>query len=580
MPARQQEETAKPALRIPKRVVQFRTRPPGPRIPPTPQDRTRILLQARRYAAEFCPSPPLPLPELMACAERVLQLAGQSPAYRDFAAVVLHNELWRETLAGIPFERRLLLLPKCLRPEGKCPAPIDEFGLLCKQCGLCPIQDLQAEAERLGYAVLVAEGTQVVTSLLESGKIDAVVGVSCLNVLEKAFPYLESAAIPGVAIPLLQEDCANTTVDLDWVWDYLELTSEDRTWRMDLPALKKRVRSWFAPETLEAVMGPPQGQAERLAREWLLREGKRWRPFLLTAVRQALSENPEAPPPESVRPIAVAIECFHKASLIHDDIEDGDESRYGRKTFHVEQGVPSALNAGDLLIGEGYRLLAEAPLRQEQRLAMLQAAACAHRRLCRGQGADLEWAARPRPLTSREALEIFRSKTAPAFEAALRLGALAAGLKEEAAVTATLRRYSEALGIAYQIRDDLEDFAAGAADSDLAGARPGLIAAILWERADAAQRRAIEACWRAPAKQRAAFLPQMRELAERLEAEPQARRLLETYKEEAILALRDLENPNLKGLLLRTVARIFNDPETGGWCSRFDRRAAKGAESR
>ena len=64
--------------------------------------------------------------------------------------------MWRDALAGIPYERRLLLMPKCLRVESKCPAPFDEFGLLCKKCGLCSIQDLQEEAERLGYAVLVA----------------------------------------------------------------------------------------------------------------------------------------------------------------------------------------------------------------------------------------------------------------------------------------------------------------------------------------------------------------------------------------------------------------------------------------
>src|SRR6201988_1972478 len=95
-----------------------------------------------------------------------------------------------------------------------CPAPFDEFGLLCKQCGLCSIQDLQNEAERLGYAVLVAEGSALVMSLIQTGKIEAIVGVSCLSVLERAFPYMEAAAIPGVAVPLLQDACIGTTLDL------------------------------------------------------------------------------------------------------------------------------------------------------------------------------------------------------------------------------------------------------------------------------------------------------------------------------------------------------------------------------
>ena len=65
-------------------------------------------------------------------------------------------------MATVPFEKRLLLMPKCLRIESKCPAPFDEFGLLCKQCGLCSIQDFQNEAEKLGYAVLVAVGSAIV----------------------------------------------------------------------------------------------------------------------------------------------------------------------------------------------------------------------------------------------------------------------------------------------------------------------------------------------------------------------------------------------------------------------------------
>jgi geranylgeranyl diphosphate synthase type II len=157
-------------------------------------------------------------------------------------AVLLNSEVWREQLATVPFERRLLLLPKCLRVEDKCPAPFDEFGLLCKQCGLCSIQDLQVEAERLGYAVLVAEGSAIVMSIIATGKIDAIVGVSCLSVLEKAFPYMESAAIPGVAIPLLQDDCVDTNIDLDWVWDVIHLSSEDQTRRLDLDATATRSR--------------------------------------------------------------------------------------------------------------------------------------------------------------------------------------------------------------------------------------------------------------------------------------------------------------------------------------------------
>src|SRR5216117_1416974 len=354
-------------LVIPRHIVQQRVRPPKKNIPQTTVQRNHYLHVVRNYVAEYNPVPPLPVEELRTHAIRMVEMLKCDPIYRDYIGVLLNNEMWRETLASVPYERRLLLLPKCLRVESKCPAPFDEFGLLCKQCGLCTIQDLQAEAEKLGYAVLVAEGSAIVMSLIQTGKIEAIVGVSCLSVLERAFPYMEAAAIPGVAVPLLQDDCIDTTVDLDWVWDYIHLTSDDQTRRLDLSQLRDEVDGWFTRESLEKIMGAVEGETERIGREWLLRAGKRWRPFLAVSAYQALRNTPGAPLPQDIRNIAVAVESFHKASLIHDDIEDNDKQRYGEKTLHEEHGVAVALNVGDLLIGEGYRLLAGSQASAEQR---------------------------------------------------------------------------------------------------------------------------------------------------------------------------------------------------------------------
>src|SRR6266516_4822893 len=298
-------------LVIPRHIVQQRVRPPKKNIPQTAVQRNHFLHVVRNYVAEYNPVPPLPVEELKVHAERVVETLKCDSIYRDYIGVLINNEMWRETLASVAYDRRLLLLPKCLRVEIKCPAPFDEFVLLCKQCGLCTIQDLQSEAEELGYAVLVAEGSAIVMSLIQTGKIEAIVGVSCLSVLERAFPYMEAAAIPGVAVPLLQDDCIDTTVDLDWIWDYIHLTSDDKTRRLDLGALREEVDSWFAPASLEKVMGPADGQTELIGREWLARAGKRWRPFLTVASYQALRESPGAALPEDLRKIAVAVECFH-----------------------------------------------------------------------------------------------------------------------------------------------------------------------------------------------------------------------------------------------------------------------------
>ncbi len=554
---------------IPRHVVQQRFRPPKKNVPQTPMERNGILQFIRHYVAEYNPVPPLPLEQLKEHADRVVGLLPCDPIYRDYIGVLINNEMWREALASVPYERRLLLLPKCLRVESKCPAPFDEFGLLCKQCGLCTIQDLQSEAEKLGYAVLVAEGSAIVMSLIQTGKIEAIVGVSCLSVLERAFPYMEAAAIPGVAIPLLQDDCIDTTVDLDWVWEYIHLTSEDRTRRLDLGALRDEVDFWFSPASLDLVLGNAEGETERIARDWLLRAGKRWRPFLSVAAFQALRRDPGAGLPDDIKKIAVAVECFHKASLIHDDIEDNDTMRYGEKTLHEEYGVPVALNAGDLLIGEGYRLIGSCKASPQQKSEMLLVAAQGQRQLCRGQGAELCWARQPAPLTSLQVLDIFRHKTAPAFEVALRLGALYAGSGQHAEVSDVLCSYSEALGIAYQIRDDLSDLGAQGDTNDIAGGRPSLLLAVAHEKAQGETKKLLESVWRR-APRPDATAEKVESLYTELKADERARTLLETYKEEAIRSLRGVENPNLKGLLRRVIGKIFNDTEIKGWCKEFE----------
>ena len=399
--------------------------------------------------------PPLPLAQVRIHADRVVETLQCDPVYSDYIAILINNELWREEFAAVPFDRRLLLLPKCLRDDAKCRAPFDEFGLLCKRCGQCSIQDLQAEAERLGYAVLVAEGSAVVMALIQANKVEAIAGVSCLNMLERAFPSMEAAAIPGVAVPLLQDDCRDTSVDLDWVRDYLFLSSDDRTRRLDLDALRSDVASWFTPQSLDNIMGPSVGQTEEIARDWLARTGKRWRPFLAASTFQAMRTDPGDSIPDVLKPLAVAVECFHKASLIHDDIEDSDPERYGEKSLHSEHGLAVALNVGDLLIGEGYRLLACSGFSPDQKSEMIRVAADGQRELCRGQGAELFWMRSPEQLTKLQVLDVFRKKTAPAFEVALRLGALAASCEQHASIASTIAAYSEALGIAYQIYDDL-----------------------------------------------------------------------------------------------------------------------------
>ena len=104
---------------------------------------------------------------------------------------------------AIPYHRRLLLLPHCLRSSSVCDAEYDAFGLLCNSCGACSLCDLRGDAERLGYQVMIAEGSPTVMKMILDGKADALLGVACLDVLEAgSLEKILVAGIPCMAIPL------------------------------------------------------------------------------------------------------------------------------------------------------------------------------------------------------------------------------------------------------------------------------------------------------------------------------------------------------------------------------------------
>ena len=197
-----------------------------------------------------------------------------------------------------------------------------------------------------------------------------------------------------------------------------------------------------------------------IALEFMGRGGKKLRPRLCSAAFSVCGGTGD------LGPVCEAIECFHKASLIHDDIQDCDETRYGRPTVWKEHGVPAAIAAGDWLVAHGYQLIARSGFASAAR--MLGAVADSHVNLCEGQGDDLlEIGANPFLLGTSADLDVpdylstCERKTGEAFALAAQLGALAAGADD-----APFRRWGLDFGVLFQIADDLAD---GAPVDGLAG---------------------------------------------------------------------------------------------------------------
>ncbi len=552
-------------------------------VPDAKAVREQIRRRAIELAAGLGKSRPLVRHEMELHAQRLLAGLQLPQAYLGWTMVVLASAFWRDQVAAVPYHRRLLLLPQCLRNAEACPAECNELGLLCQDCGACPLTELRAEARRLGYRVMIAEGSPMVMKIILGGHVDALLGVACLDVLERTLDKILLAGIPCMAVPLLNNGCRNTSADADWIRRMFETPHrsaavQTRTYlhlmrcaaQMFEPAELERL----VPRTRGAVaLAETDGQGiealdpvactEAIAYDFLTRGGKHSRPFITLAVYDALSggrgtlaDGPRqvADLPDAVKRIALAIEVFHKASLVHDDIEDDDSLRYGRPTLHRKYGTATAINVGDYLIGLGYRLVAGQRdlLGTEVAADVLAEFARAHTKLCEGQGAELVWRdARDKRLAPLDALKIYALKTSPAFEAALLAGIRLAGPAEPYRQPAA--RFARHLGVAYQILNDLDDWQGDRpgerpGGSDLLGGRPTVLWALALQGLNEKDRHELEALL-SRRRHGEARIARAAELYERAGAFEQATALVSKHHQQAAATAEQIQLEPLRHLL-------------------------------
>ncbi len=234
------------------------------------------------------------------------------------------------------------------------------------------------------------------------------------------------------------------------------------------PASAPTLEAWMRQcqehfETLAVRSLPPAARApqglHRAMRYAVLDGGKRIRPLLAYAAGELARAEGAA-----LDAVALALEYVHAYSLVHDDMPcmDNDVLRRGKPTVHVAFDEATAMLAGDALQAEAFRVLAEAPLAPAVRLELVLALARASgtEGMCGGQAFDLD--ALGKTLDAGEVERMHRMKTGALLQASVLMGARAGRVEPD--VMTALERYAEALGLAFQIVDDILDVESSAAE--------------------------------------------------------------------------------------------------------------------
>ncbi len=214
----------------------------------------------------------------------------------------------------------------------------------------------------------------------------------------------------------------------------------------------------LAHEHLPAPDQEPQ-RLHQAMRYSVLDGGKRIRPLLAYAAGELALADIGA-----IDHVALAVEYIHAYSLVHDDMPcmDNDVLRRGKPTVHVAFDEATAMLAGDALQAQAFRALSEAPVAPAARLEMIQelAQASGTQGMCGGQALDL--AAQGSRLDAAQLERMHRMKTGALLRAAVLMGARAGRL--EPGSLPALERYADAIGLAFQIVDDILDVEGSSAE--------------------------------------------------------------------------------------------------------------------
>ena len=132
----------------------------------------------------------------------------------DDVVIRLRNKVSLKRFDGLPFEKKAIFLPQCLRSVD-CPAKLSPEGIQCINCGRCNIGYAKKKLESSGYRVFVVPGSSFIKRMVAKYRPEAILGVGCISEVKDGLDLCHRFGVPAVAIPLDTDGCISTALDWD-----------------------------------------------------------------------------------------------------------------------------------------------------------------------------------------------------------------------------------------------------------------------------------------------------------------------------------------------------------------------------
>jgi uncharacterized protein len=151
----------------------------------------------------------------------VLRAFGIDDIRMDRIAIRLKNQAMYKSFRRVPFGKRAIFLPQCLRST-TCPAVLSPEGIKCRDCGACGISRAQKEAKKLGYMIFIVPGSSFILRMMKKYRPAAIIGVGCMCEVRDGLDMMNRYKIPAIGVMLDRAGCVNTQLDWDKLFEVMK----------------------------------------------------------------------------------------------------------------------------------------------------------------------------------------------------------------------------------------------------------------------------------------------------------------------------------------------------------------------